>query len=788
MSKEYVVALDQLRMSDIEKVGGKNASLGEMIAQLTGLGVNVPNGFATTSLAYRDFLSFNGLTEKIEKELSDLDVENINTLKEVGSKIRAWIIDASFQPELEDQITKMYQQVATNADVSFAIRSSATAEDLPDASFAGQQETFLNVYGLEMTLLKIKEVYASLYNDRAISYRVHKNFAHSDVALSACVQRMVRSDLGSSGVMFTIDTESGFKDVVFITSNYGLGETVVQGSVNPDEFYISKQLLLHNKPAVISRSLGTKKIKMKFSDGDSTSQELVEVIDVEPDDQKRFSINDGHLQELAAQAVTIERHYGRPMDIEWAYDGIENSIYIVQARPETVQNQVNRSQALERYRLLEKSNVLVTGAAIGNRIGSGECKILSSIDEMDKVNDGDVLVTTMTDPDWEPIMKRAAAIVTERGGRTCHAAIIARELGVPAVVGSENATALLESNSLLTVSCAEGEVGKVYQGALPYEVIRTELDDVPELPLKVMINVGNPAKAMSFANIPNDGVGLARLEFIINNKIGIHPRALMSISELNNELKEKIIERTQAYKSPTDFYIQKIIEGVSTLATVFYPKPVIVRCSDFKSNEYANLLGGGLFEPTEENPMLGYRGTSRYLSKDFEECFALECEALKYVRDDMGLTNVWLMVPFVRTLEEASLLNKLLQKNGLERGINDLKIMMMCEIPSNAILAEQFLEYFDGFSIGSNDMTQLTLGVDRDSALVSHLFDERDEAVKFLLKRAIEACNKAGKYVGICGQGPSDHPDLAKWLLESGIESISLNPDSVIETMYRLNK
>ena len=783
---KYVIHLNQITMRDIDIVGGKNASLGEMISKLNALGISVPDGFATTSTAFFDFLAANDLKEKINHRLENLDIGDVAELKNAGADIRGWIRQADFTPVFENQIKQAIDEFAGD-DISYAVRSSATAEDLPDASFAGQQETFLNVKGHSNILIKIKEVFASLYNDRAIAYRVHKGFDHSKIALSACVQRMIRSDLGSSGVMFSIDTETGFEGVVLITSGYGLGETIVQGSVNPDEFYVSKKLLKDNKPAIISRSLGSKKIKMQFTGSSSDHDQSVQVVEVEEDQQRKFSIDDRHLLELARQALIIEEHYGKPMDMEWAYDGLEKKIYIVQARPETVQARLS-GQTIERYQINTHGKLLISGAAIGHRIGSGQCKVVTSAQDMHMINEGDVLVTVMTDPDWEPIMKKASAIVTDSGGRTCHAAIIARELGVPAIVGCEKATEVLTDNQLVTVSCAEGEQGNVYEGELDYKLLETDIGDLPELPVRIMMNVGNPARAMSFAGIPNDGVGLARLEFIINNKVGIHPKALLAFDLLDNELKEKVSALTYAYPSPTEFYRQKIIEGISTIASVFDPKPVIVRCSDFKSNEYANLLGGELYEPHEENPMIGLRGTSRYLAEQFQDCFAMECQALKYVRDEMGLTNVWIMAPFVRTLQEADQLIKLFAKNGLVRGVNDLKLLMMCEIPSNAILAEQFLEYFDGFSIGSNDMTQLTLGLDRDSSQLSYLFDERDDAVKYLLKRAIDACNQAGKYIGICGQGPSDHPDFAQWLLDSGIGSISLNPDSVVDTIHALSK
>ncbi len=782
VSNVYIAPLENLGMGDVGTVGGKNASLGEMISNLAGAGVSVPGGYATTAQAYWDFLKHNDIREKIQDRLAKLDVSDVNALAAAGKEIRQMVIDAPFQPELEQSIRDAYasMQLDTGADASVAVRSSATAEDLPDASFAGQQETFLNVTGIDNVLLKVKEVFASLYNDRAISYRVHKDFAHDDVALSAGLQRMVRSDIGTSGVMFTLDTESGFDDAVFITASYGLGETVVQGAVNPDEYYVYKPALAAGKPAVLSRNAGSKLIKMIY-ETDPASDELVKTVDVSEQEAGLFCLKDEQLEELGRQAMIIEKHYGCPMDIEWAVDGEDQKAYIVQARPETVRSRES-SQVIERYLLKQHSDIITQGAAIGQRIGSGKARILTRLDQMDTLEDGDVLVTGMTDPDWEPVMKRASAIVTNRGGRTCHAAIIARELGVPAVVGCGDATDKIQAGTDVTVSCAEGESGFIYEGLLDFEISRAELDNMPPAPLKIMMNVGNPGKAMSFASIPNAGVGLARLEFIINNKIGIHPQALLEFDSLPGPLKATVEQRIRPYGDPVEFYVQKIIEGVSTLGAAFAPNPVIVRLSDFKSNEYANLIGGELYEPNEENPMIGFRGTSRYLSESFEPCFELECRALRYVRDEMGLKNIWVMVPFVRTLTEAQKVTELLAKYGLKRGENDLKLIMMCEIPSNAILADQFLEYFDGFSIGSNDLTQLTLGLDRDSALVSDLFDERDEAVKFMLSRAIQACRKAGKYVGICGQGPSDHPDLAKWLLEQGIESMSLNPDTVLDT------
>ena len=781
ISNDYIMPLQELGMGDVGLVGGKNASLGEMISNLSGAGVSVPGGYATTAKAFWDFLDHNQLRERIEQRLKGLNVDNVKELTSAGKEIRQWIIEAPFQDLLQQSMENAYKEMSgRDKDSSIAVRSSATAEDLPDASFAGQQETFLNVRGIDDVLLKVKEVFSSLYNDRAIAYRVHQNFAHEEVALSAGLQRMVRSDLGVSGVMFTLDTESGFDEAVFITGSYGLGETVVQGAVNPDEYYVYKKSLAQGRPAVLSRSVGSKAIKMIYNDNPD-SDDLVKTVKVSSKESLAFCLNDGQLEELARQAVIIEKHYERPMDIEWALDGEDNKVYIVQARPETVQSREN-TNVIERYQLNGKGNLLISGAAIGQKIGAGKAKVIQKLEDMDDLQDGDVLVTEMTDPDWEPVMKRASAIVTNRGGRTCHAAIIARELGVPAVVGCGDATKKINYDDIVTVVCSEGENGHVYEGKLDFQVNRAELDNMPPAPLKIMMNVGNPGKAMSFASIPNAGVGLARLEFIINNKIGIHPRALLEYDDQEAEIKASIDKRIRAYASPVDFYVQNLAEGISTLGAAFAPNPVIVRLSDFKSNEYANLLGGERYEPKEENPMIGYRGTSRYLSDDFEACFELECRALRYVREEMGLANVWVMVPFVRTVGQAKQVVELLAKYGLERGKDDLKLIMMCEVPSNAILADQFLEYFDGFSIGSNDMTQLTLALDRDSGLVSDLFDERDEAVKFMLSRAIKACKKADKYVGICGQGPSDHPDLAKWLLEEGIESISLNPDTVIDT------
>ncbi len=782
VSNQYVLPLCELGIQDVGLVGGKNASLGEMISNLAGAGVSVPDGYATTAKAFWDFLDHNQLRERIQTRLEGLDINDVKQLTLAGKEIRQWIIDAPFQTELHQSIINAYDAMSAGNEtgVSVAVRSSATAEDMPDASFAGQQETFLNVRGVEDVLLRVKEVFASLYNDRAIAYRVHKDYAHEEVALSAGLQRMVRSDIGVSGVMFTLDTESGFDDVVFITGSYGLGETVVQGAVNPDEYYVYKKALTEGKPAILSRSLGSKSIKMIYNDVPD-SDESVKTVSVSEDEASVFCLTDEHLEDLARQAMIIESHYGRPMDIEWALDGEDSKIYIVQARPETVQSR-NNTNIIERYQLNETSKVLTSGAAIGQKIGAGMARVIGKLEDMDHLQDGDVLVTEMTDPDWEPVMQRASAIVTNRGGRTCHAAIIARELGVPALVGCGDATKKIQHGRSVTVVCSEGEKGHVYEGLLDFEIKRTELDNMPPAPVKIMMNVGNPGKAMSFAAIPNAGVGLARLEFIINNKIGIHPRALLDYDDQEQALKVIIDERIKPYGGPVDFYVKKIIEGVSTLAAAFAPNPVIVRLSDFKSNEYANLIGGKHYEPEEENPMIGFRGTSRYLSDEFEACFELECQALRYVREEMGLDNVWVMVPFVRTLGQAEDVVNLLAKYGLKSGEKGLKLIMMCEVPSNAILADKFLEYFDGFSIGSNDMTQLTLALDRDSGLVSDLFDERDEAVKFMFSRAIQACKKAGKYVGICGQGPSDHPDLAKWLVNEGIESISLNPDTVIDT------
>ena len=772
-------------MNDVERVGGKNASLGEMISNLAGAGVSVPNGFATTAHAYREFLAHENLADRINKALAALDVEDVNALAKTGAEIRSWIIDTPFQPALDQAIEDAFAKMtADNAGMKVAVRSSATAEDLPDASFAGQQETFLNISGIENVKHAIKEVFASLFNDRAISYRVHQGFAHELVALSAGIQRMVRSETGAAGVMFTMDTESGFRDVVFVTAAYGLGETVVQGAVNPDEFYVHKPTLEAGRPAVLRRTRGSKLIKMVYADSSKPGRS-VETVDVDPVERRQFCVTDAEVESLARQALIIEKHYGRPMDIEWARDGDDGQLYIVQARPETVQSQQDGRQ-MERFVLKEKSEVLAQGRAIGQKIGQGTVRLVKDISKMDEVQPGDVLVTDMTDPDWEPVMKRASAIVTNRGGRTCHAAIIARELGIPAVVGCGDATELLSTGVDVTVSCAEGDTGHIYAGILKYDHRVTSVDAMPELPFKIMMNVGNPDRAFDFQRLPHAGIGLARLEFIINRMIGVHPRALMDYDALPADLKEEIAERIGGYASPTDFYVEKLVEGIATLGASFAPERVIVRLSDFKSNEYRNLVGGPLYEPEEENPMLGFRGASRYISESFRPCFEFECRALKKVRDEMGLTNVAIMVPFVRTLDEAAAVIELLKENGLERGKNGLEVIMMCELPSNAVLADEFLEYFDGFSIGSNDLTQLTLGLDRDSGIIADAFDERNPAVKFLLSRAIAACNKAGKYIGICGQGPSDHPDLAFWLMEQGIDSVSLNPDTVLETWFFL--
>ncbi len=786
-----VVPFENLRMTDVESVGGKNASLGEMISQLPA-GVKVPTGFATTAHAFREFLKFEGLSEKIEERLKTLDTEDVRSLAKAGSEIRGWILNQPFPKDLEREIGLAFDKLnGKQTEASYAVRSSATAEDLPDASFAGQQETFLNVVGLPDILHKMKEVFASLYNDRAISYRVHKGFEHSGVALSAGVQRMVRSDKGSAGVMFTIDTESGFEDVVFITSSYGLGETVVQGAVNPDEFYVHKPMISANKRAIIRRNLGSKLIQMTFSSAEEKQKtgQLVKTEDVPVEMRNRFSLTDADVEQLAKYALIIEQHYARPMDIEWGKDGVDGQIYILQARPETVKSQ-QKGKAELRYKLKATGTVLAEGRAIGQKIGTGRIRLVHSISEMDQVQTGDILVTDMTDPNWEPVMKRAAAIVTNRGGRTCHAAIIARELGIPAVVGCGDATETLIDKTLVTVSCAEGDTGFIYDGLLETEVSEVERGTMPKIATKIMMNVGNPQLAFDFAQLPNEGVGLARLEFIINNNIGIHPKAILDYPNVDMDLKKAVESVARGHASPKAFYVDKVAEGVATIAAAFWPKTVIVRLSDFKSNEYRKLIGGSRYEPEEENPMLGFRGAARYLAEDFRPAFEMECEAIKRVRNEMGLSNVQVMVPFVRTLGQAKAVTDLLAKFGLKRGQDDLKIIMMCEIPSNAVLADQFLEYFDGFSIGSNDLTQLTLGLDRDSGmpLLAADFDERDPAVKVLLKNAIETCLKHGKYVGICGQGPSDHPDFAHWLVDQGISSISLNPDSVIETWKSIGK
>ncbi|WP_110665557.1 phosphoenolpyruvate synthase [Salinicola halophilus] len=781
----FIITFEKLGMGDVERVGGKNASLGEMISNLADAGVTVPGGFATTAHAYREFLAHEGLNDRINDELARLDVDDTEALAEVGGRIRQWVIDTPLPPAFERSLADAYQTLQVQyPNLKVAVRSSATAEDLPDASFAGQQETFLNIDGFDNVKRAVHEVFASLFNDRAISYRVHRGYPHENVALSAGVQKMVRSETASSGVMFTLDTESGYRDAVFVTGAWGLGETVVQGAVNPDEFYVHKPTLAAGKPAVLRRTLGSKRIKMIYTE-DAAAGRSVQTVDVGIQDRQRFCLSDEDVMALSRQAVTIEQHYGRPMDIEWARDGDDDKLYIVQARPETV---VSNQEAgtLERFTLKEKSRVLVDGRAIGQRIGQGRVKLVETPEQMHKVQSGDVLVTDMTDPDWEPIMKRASAIVTNRGGRTCHAAIIARELGIPAVVGCGDATERLADDQEVTVSCAEGDTGHVYTGKLEFECRSTSVDGMPDIPFKIMLNVGNPDRAFAFSGLPNEGIGLARLEFIINRMIGVHPRALMDYDKLSPDLKQTIDLRTAGYDDPVSFYVDRLVEGISTLAAAFYPKRVIVRLSDFKSNEYENLIGGKLYEPGEENPMLGFRGASRYISEDFRPCFELECRALKRVRDEMGLDNVEIMVPFVRTPGEGKAVVELLEANGLKRGERGLKVIMMCELPANALLADEFLEHFDGFSIGSNDLTQLTLGLDRDSGVIAHLFDERDPAVKKLLSMAIQACKAQGKYVGICGQGPSDHPELAKWLMEQGIDSVSLNPDAVLETWFML--
>ncbi len=791
-----VVPFENLRMSDVEVVGGKNASLGEMISQLAASGVRVPGGFATTAHAFREFLKFQGLDARIQKRLADLNTDDVRALAEAGAEIRGWVEAQPFPADLEAAIrTSFAALTADNLDATFAVRSSATAEDLPDASFAGQQETFLNVHGVEEVLHKMKEVFASLYNDRAISYRVHKGFEHSEVALSAGVQRMVRSDLGSAGVMFTIDTESGFKDVVFITSSYGLGETVVQGAVNPDEFYVHKPALAKGKFAVIRRNLGSKLIRMEFSTPEekAATKKLVKTVDTAPEQRNRYSLNDDEITELAKYALIIEQHYGRPMDIEWGRDGVDGKLYILQARPETVKSQAE-GQVEHRYKLKGHSVVLAEGRAIGQKIGTGPVRLVHNISEMERVQPGDVLVTDMTDPNWEPVMKRASAIVTNRGGRTCHAAIIARELGIPAVVGCGDATEKLKDGQLVTVACSEGDTGHIYDGLLETEITEVHRGEMPYCPVKIMMNVGNPQLAFNFAQMPSSGVGLARLEFIINNNIGVHPKAILDYPNIDADLKKAVESVARGHASPRAFYVDKLAEGIATIAAAFFPRPVIVRLSDFKSNEYRKLIGGSRYEPDEENPMLGFRGASRYISGEFSDAFAMECEALKRVRNDMGLTNVEIMVPFVRTVRQAERVVEMLAERGLKRaaagGTDGLRLIMMCEVPSNAILAEQFLEHFDGMSIGSNDLTQLTLGLDRDSGLelLAGDFDERDSAVKALISRAITACRATGKYIGICGQGPSDHPDFADWLAQEGIVSMSLNPDSVIDTWQRLAK
>ena len=790
MSKtKNILWFDQINLTDLPQVGGKNSSLGEMINQLSNSGINVPGGFATTSDAFRDFIQQAKLEKNIQDVLDKLDVHDVHALKKAGSQIRQWVLDATFPEKLEKDIRQAYQQLAKKYgnEASYAVRSSATAEDLADASFAGQQETYLNIQGEDAILNATQAVFASLYNDRAIAYRVHHGFEHGNVALSAGIQLMIRSDLGSSGVMFTLDTESGFEDVIFITSAYGLGESIVQGSVNPDEFYVYKPALEQNKNAILRRNIGSKKHKMIFTENND-HQNSTSTIDIAVSEQNTFSLTDDEIIQVAVMGLKIEKHYGKAMDIEWAKDGQTGEIYIVQARPETVKSRDNRN-VLQRYELKEpnnKRNVLTSGRSVGQRIGHGNVRVILNASEMDQLIDGEILVTDMTDPDWEPVMKRASAIITNRGGRTCHAAIIARELGVPAVVGTSDAAKVLKNGQAVTVSCAEGEEGFIYEGIQEFVINKINLEEMPNLPFKIMLNVATPDRAFDFSFLPNHGVGLARLEFIINRSIGIHPKALLQYKKQSDEIKQKINERIKGYADPVSFYIEKLTEGIATIAAAFYPKPVIVRLSDFKSNEYANLIGGANYEPHEENPMLGFRGASRYIDPKFQDCFELECFAIKKAREEMGLTNIAIMVPFVRTPEEAREVTNLLKENDLARGKNDLKIMMMCEIPSNALLADKFLKYFDGFSIGSNDMTQLTLGLDRDSELIANLFDERNEAVKSLLSMAIRECKIKNKYIGICGQGPSDHPDFAFWLMEQGIHSVSLNPDSVIETWLYL--
>ena len=782
MTKKYIKKLNEINIEDIELVGGKNASLGEMIGNLTNLGIKVPDGFATTSDAYRDFIKHNNLGNKINKALENLDIKNINDLKKTGKQVRDWILESELPKKLVTEIKSEWNEMSNNKDIAVAIRSSATAEDLPDASFAGQQETYLNIKGFDNIINALHNVYASLYTDRAIAYRIHQGFDHSLVALSVGFQHMVRSDIGASGVMFTLDTESGFRDAIFITSSYGLGETVVQGSVNPDEFYVYKEALKKNKYPILRKTLGDKSVKMILGKSNSLGK-TVEIIDVDEDESRQFSINDDDITELAQSALLIEEHYGRPMDIEWGKDGSDGKIYILQARPETVQSRSGNT--INRYTLKAHSSILASGRSIGQKIGSGTAKIIHNINEMHRIQDGDVLISDMTDPDWEPVMKKASAIVTNRGGRTCHAAIIARELGIPAVVGCNNATKSISDGESVTVSCAEGDEGFIYEGVLEFEEQHIEVDSLPEIPVKIMMNVGNPDRAFSFSSIPNHGVGLARLEFIINRMVGIHPKALLQYDKMDKDTQSIIDKQMAGYDDPIGFFVTKLSEGIGTIAAAFSPKPVIVRMSDFKSNEYANLIGGEFFEPKEENPMLGYRGAGRYVSEDFRDCFDLECMAIKKVRNDMGLNNVQLMIPFIRTVKQAKEVIELLAENDLKRN-RDLKIIMMSELPSNSLLAEEFLEHFDGMSIGSNDMTQLTLGLDRDSSLVADIFDERDEAVKKMLSMSIDACLKQKKYIGICGQGPSDHPDLAAWLVEKNIESMSLNPDTVIETWMAL--
>ncbi len=782
MTKKYIKKLNEINIEDIELVGGKNASLGEMIGNLTNLGIKVPDGFATTSDAYRDFIKHNNLGNRINKALENLDIKNINDLTKTGKQVRDWILESELPEKLVAEIKSEWNEMSNNKDIAVAIRSSATAEDLPDASFAGQQETYLNIKGFDNIIKALHNVFASLYTDRAIAYRIHQGFDHSLVALSVGFQHMVRSDIGASGVMFTLDTESGFRDAIFITSSYGLGETVVQGSVNPDEFYVYKEALKKNKHPILRKTLGDKSVKMILGKSNSLGK-TVEIIDVDKDESRQFSINDDDITELAQSALLIEEHYGRPMDIEWGKDGSDGKIYILQARPETVQSRSGNT--INRYTLKAHSSILASGRSIGQKIGSGTAKIIHNINEMHRIQDGDVLISDMTDPDWEPVMKKASAIVTNRGGRTCHAAIIARELGIPAVVGCNNATKSISDGESVTVSCAEGDEGFIYEGVLEFEEQHIEVDSLPEIPVKIMMNVGNPDRAFSFSSIPNHGVGLARLEFIINRMVGIHPKALLQYDKMDKDTQSIIDEQMAGYDDPIGFFVTKLSEGIGTIAAAFSPKPVIVRMSDFKSNEYANLIGGEFFEPKEENPMLGYRGAGRYVSEDFRDCFDLECMAIKKVRNDMGLNNVQLMIPFIRTVKQAKEVIDLLAENDLKRN-RDLKIIMMSELPSNSLLAEEFLEHFDGMSIGSNDMTQLTLGLDRDSSLVADIFDERDEAVKKMLSMSIDACLKQKKYIGICGQGPSDHPDLAAWLVEKNIESMSLNPDTVIETWMAL--